>query len=302
MDKSAKKRKFFQRKWSALEICVCLILTVYSLALIALFAWAIMTSFKTQGAYDRDKLFFNTPNAFTFDNYLNVFNGMSSQVPTLEGGMRPVYIEEMFLYSFLYAGGCAFCQTFFTATVAYCTARYKGTVASVIHSIVIITLILPVVGSLASTLQMAYELNLVNNMLGMYVLKVSFNNMYYLIFYALFASMSWEYAESAFIDGASHFTVYFKIMFPLAATLFGTVFLLFFISYWNDYQVPLMFLRNMPTLALGLYGFMLHDHSEFATPTAKIAAGVCVFIPVFAVFVAFRNKIMGNLTEGGIKG
>jgi ABC-type glycerol-3-phosphate transport system permease component len=91
-------------------------------------------------------------------------------------------------------------------------------------------------------------------------------------------------------------------MFPLAATLFGTVFLLFFISYWNDYQVPLMFLRNLPTLALGLYGFMLHDHSEFATPTAKIAAGVCVFIPVFAVFVAFRNKIMGNLTEGGIKG
>ena len=106
---------------------------------------------------------------------------MSSQVPTLEGGMRPVYIEEMFLYSFLYAGGCAFCQAFFTATVAYCTARYKGKVASFIHSIVIVTLILPVVGSLASTLQMAYELNLVNNMFGMYVLKVSFNNMYYLI-------------------------------------------------------------------------------------------------------------------------
>ena len=57
----------------------------------------------------------------------------------------------------------------------------------------------------------------------------------------------------------------------------------------------------MPTLALGLFAFMNVNTSEFATPTAKIAAGVVVFVPIFLLFVIFRNKIMGNLTEGGIK-
>ena len=283
---------------SAFEIILLIVLVLYSLLLLTIFLWAIMTSFKTQLGYDKDKLGFPSP--FTLKNYANVFSGMRVQIPT-DGGTRYVYIEEMLLNSVLYACGSAFCQAFCTATLAYCTVRYKGKAASVIHNIVILSLVLPIVGSLPATLEMAYNLHLVNNILGMYVLKFSFNNMYYLIFYAYFERISWGYAESAFMDGASHFTVYFRIMFPLAAKLFGTVFLLFFISFWNDYQTPLLFLKNMPTVALGLYSFMIVNTSEFATPTAKIAAGVVVFVPIFALFVAFRNKIMGNLTEGGIK-
>lgn len=289
----------FKKKWSALEIVMFIVLFLYSAALITLFVWAFLASFKSQLAYDKDKWSFPWP--FSLKNYVNVFNGMYMSITT-SSGQKPVYIETMFLNSVLYAGGCAFCQTFFTVTVAYCTARYKGIAATIIHNVVIVTLALPIVGSLASTLQMAYALNLVNSMLGMYVLKISFNNMYYLIFYALFDSMSWEYAESAFMDGASHFTVYFKIMLPLASTLFGTIFLMFFIQYWNDYQVPLLFLSRKPTVALGLYAVMLEQAGDLESKSAEIAAGVCVFLPVFAIFVAFRNKIMGNLTEGGIKG
>lgn len=291
------KNKIFGTK-SVFEIILCVILSIYSIALILLFIWAILTSFKTMDGYDIDKLSFPSP--FTLKNYYNVINGMVVQV-SKNKVMTPVYIETMALNSVLYAGGSALFNTFCTATVAYCTAKYKGRAATFIHNMVIVSLILPIVGSLPATLELAYKLKLVNHLYGMYVLKFSFNNMYYLIFYAFFASMSWGYAESAFIDGASHFTVYFRIMLPLAIKLFLTIFLLFFISYWNDYQTPLLFLKNMPTLALGLFAFMNVNTSEFATPTAKIAAGVVVFVPIFLLFVIFRNKIMGNLTEGGIK-
>lgn len=288
----------FRKKRSAFEIILCVFLSLFSLFLIVLFVWAILTSFKTMDGYDMNKLSFPSP--FTFDNYINVINGMGVNVTSVSG-TKKVYMETMALNSVLYAGGCALANTFCTATVAYCTSKYKGTAASIVHNAVIISLILPIVGSLPATLEMAYNLNLVNHLYGMYVLKFSFNNMYYLIFYAFFSSMSWGYAESAFIDGASHFEVYFRIMLPLAIKLFLTIFLLLFISYWNDYQTPLLFLKNMPTLALGLFAFMNVDTSEVATPTAKIAAGVIVFLPIFALFVAFRNKIMGNLTEGGLK-
>lgn len=291
------RKKLFSSK-SVFEIVVFVFLLVYSLALVTLFVWAILTSFKTMDGYDINKLSFPSP--FTLKNYSNVFKGMSVNVAS-KTGVKKVFIESMALNSVLYAGGSAFFNTFCTATVAYCTSRYKGVAATIIHNTVIVSLILPIVGSLPATLQMAYKLKLVNHLYGSYILKFSFNNMYYLIFYAFFSSMSWGYAESAFIDGASHFTVYFRIMLPLAIKLFLTIFLLFFISYWNDYQTPLLFLKNMPTLALGLFAFMNVNTSEFATPTAKIAAGVVVFVPIFTLFVVFRNKIMGNLTEGGIK-
>ncbi len=301
--KTAKKKLFGSK--SVFEIVLFIVLAVYSLALITLLAWALMTSFKTKDAYDLNKLAFPSP--FSFDSYINVIRGMAKGISS-KTGKTYIYIETMALNSVLYAGGCALFNTFCTATVAYCTSRYKGPAASFIHNLVIVSLILPIVGSLPATLEMAHNLKLVNHLYGMYVLKFSFNNMYYLIFFAFFSSMSWGYAESAFIDGASHFTVYFRIMLPLAIKLFLTVFLLFFISYWNDYQTPLMFLKNMPTLALGLFAFMDGDVKkppngvgEYNTIPAQIAAGVIVFAPVFALFVIFRNKIMGNLTEGGIK-
>lgn len=297
--KTAKKKMFSSK--SVFEIVLFIVLAVYSIALITLLLWAVMSSFKTQDAYDIDKLAFPSP--FSFENYSNVLSKMRTYVRT-ESGSKPVYIETMILNSVLYAGGCALFNTFCTATVAYCTAKYKGRAATFIHNLVIVSLILPIVGSLPATLEMAYNLKLVDHLYGMYVLKFSFNNMYYLIFYAFFSSMSWGYAESAFIDGASHFSVYFRIMLPLAIKLFLTIFLLFFISYWNDYQTPLLFLKNMPTLALGLFAFMYNTDdytAKYSTYPTQIAAGVVVFLPIFILFVAFRNKIMGNLTEGGIK-
>jgi len=297
------KKKLFGSK-SVFEIVLFIILAIYSLTLIVLLAWAIMSSFKTSDAYNIDKLAFPSP--FSFESYSNVLEGMMMSVDTREGGKSTVYIETMIMNSVLYAGGCALFNTFCTATVAYCTSRYKGAAASFIHNLVIVSLILPIVGSLPATLEMSYNLKLTNHLYGMYVLKFSFNNMYYLIFYAFFSSMSWGYAESAFMDGASHFTVYFRIMLPLAIKLFLTIFLLFFISYWNDYQTPLLFLRNMPTLALGLFAFMEstsvnQNGMSYNTTPAQIAAGVVVFVPIFTLFIVFRNKIMGNLTEGGIK-
>ena len=121
--------------------------------------------------------------------------------------------------------------------------------------------------------------------------------------YASFKVLPKDYAESAFIDGASEFRVFWNIMLPLVSTMLGAVFLLYFISYWNDYQVPMVFLPSMPTAALALANYTSGKGIEAAAAgiSVQIAGGVLVFIPVFAVFLVFRKKLMGNLTEGGIK-
>jgi ABC-type glycerol-3-phosphate transport system permease component len=212
----------------------------------------------------------------------------------------------MLMTSLAYAGGSALFQTACTVVAAYCTAKYRGAISDFTFNLVLVTIALPIVGGLASMLQVVEELNLYNTMVGMWIMKFGFNSMYYFIFYAAFKSLSWEYAESAFVDGASHFTVFFRIMLPLVMGLTGTVFLLLFIGYWNDFETPYVFME-VPTLAIGLYAVLngwsvdyKGDAADLTVPQ-QIVAGLIVFLPIFVVFLVFRNKIMGNLTEGGIK-
>lgn len=79
-----------------------------------------------------------------------------------------------------------------------------------------------------------------------------------------------------------------------------TVFILLFVQFWNDYQTPWLLLPNYPTAARGLYHYL--NDMQINNVPAQIASGVIIFIPVFTIFVVFRDRIMGNLTEGGIKG
>jgi ABC-type glycerol-3-phosphate transport system permease component len=95
-------------------------------------------------------------------------------------------------------------------------------------------------------------------------------------------------------------------MLPLVANLIGAVFLLLFIAYWNDFETPYVFL-DRPTLSIGLYatlnGWSVNSLGEGTALNwaQKSITGVMVFLPIFIIFIVFRNKIMGNLTEGGIK-
>ena len=283
------------KKFSAFELIMGLVLIVYCAFMIIIFLWALNTSVKSDDNFLADPR--GLTNSFAFENYISAFNNIK-----YKDGIGYKYYETMLLNSVLYAGGSALFQVACTAIVAYCTARYKNVVSTILHYVVIITLILPIIGNTPSMIEIMRELNLYNTMIGSWIMKLGFNNMYYLIFYATFKSLSWEFAESAFLDGANHFTVFFKIMLPLTMTLVGTVFLLYFITYWNDYQVPMLYFPKYRTAAYGLFVVFTTTVDGMAYPNVKIAGAVFIFLPIFIVFMIFKNKIMGNLTEGGIKG
>ena len=283
------------KKFSAFELILGSVLIVYCAFMVIIFLWALNTSIKSDDNFLADPR--GVTNSFAFENYLSAFNNIK-----YKDGLVYKYYETMLLNSVLYAGGCALFQVACTAVVAYCTARYKNVVSTILHYVVIVTLILPIIGNTPSMIEIMRKLNLYNTMFGAWIMKLGFNNMYYLIFYAAFKSLSWEFAESAFLDGANHFTVFFKIMLPLTMTLVGTVFLLYFISYWNDYQVPMLYFPKYRTAAYGLFVVFTSTVDGMAYPPAKIAGAVFIFLPIFIVFMIFKKKIMGNLTEGGIKG
>lgn len=284
---------------SIFEIITFVVLSVFTLTLLTLFVWGVISSFRPHyGVIEEPfKLF----SGFTVDNYKALFTDFY-----FKSGKMIYTIYDLFGSSFLYSFGGALAQTFATAVMAYCTAKYPGKVSTFINYLVIVVTILPIVGNLSSMIIVTRDvLHTYNTMVGAWLMKFGFANVYYFIFYAAFKKIPWDYAEAATMDGASHFRVFFTIMLPLVGTLLGTVFLLNFILYWNDFETPYMFLKSNPTASVGLYGLLNNNgvpEKMASSVPVILGASFAVFLPILILFLCVKNKIMGNLTDGGIKG
>ena len=108
--------------------------------------------------------------------------------------------------------------------------------------------------------------------------------------------------DAAKIDGAGNMQVLLQIAIPLIRNTFFTVFLIYFIQYWNDYQTPLIYLPTYPTIANGMYTVSVTPTQEMSYVPMRITAAIMMLIPILVIFLIFQKRLLGNLTIGGIKG
>ena len=298
-----KKTKYgkLKRRFTVFETVILIVLALYALSMFVLLLWALNTSLKSDDVFYRDALgVLGITTEFKFSNFITAFNYL--KVPgTGSLAQYKISFGEMMFNSVVYSLGCALCQVAATTLVAYCTARYDCKLSRIVHSTVIVVIALPIFGSLASTISILSDLRLYDSWFGAFALKFGFSNMYYLILYEAFKKIPRNFSAAAFIDGASHAQVFFKVMLPMVISLCGAVLLLFFVQYWNDYQDPMQFLPSHPTASYGLYIFMHSYENDISSVPLKVAGGVLTMLPILVIFLCFKEKLMGNLKAGGIK-
>ena len=284
-----------RRKTSSFFIVLFVFLIIYSLLFVGLLVWAMISSFKMPRDFQTNPV--GLPEKIV-NNFAEAIKLYKIQVGGVKG--RPLYamFPQMLYNSVLYSVGCALFNTVVTCLTAYCCARYKYRMSKIVYAVVLITMTIPIVGSLPSQIQVAQTLRIYNTVWGMWLQSATFLGLYFLVFYETFASLPNSFFEAARIDGAGDFSLIFRIALPLAKNVFFTIFLLNFITYWNDYQTPLLFLKSMPVLSYGLY---LITQSNAYVPMIMAAATV-VLAPVVLIFIFANKKLMGNLTVGGVKG
>lgn len=296
MEKAEKKTKM-SHKMDAFEIVLYVIVTIYCLSMIYVLLFGLINSLKDATDYEWNNPFGLPSKEFGwhFDNYAKVLTEF--KVFTLGG--NEVYLMQMFFNSLFYA---VFMSLFCMATqiiTAYAIAKYDFRFKSVLYGVAVVVMLLPIIGSLASEVQMAEAFNFRNNLIGVCIMKCKYPGLYFLVFYATFKGLSWTYAEAAQIDGAGHFKIFIEIMLPLIRSTVFAVFILLFIEYWNDYYTPMVFLPESPTMSYGL--FLFQTDNKASTPV-QLASCLMACLPILVVFVAFKDKIMSNVTMGGIKG
>lgn len=290
--------KVLKTKFSPFTIVLLIVLAAYVLSMFTLIGWALITSFKSPNDFRTNAI--GMPEKFVW-NYTFVYTKFYVSVLT-ESGMEVVYMETMFVYSILYSLGCAFFQTLVPCITAYLCARFNYKFSKIVYTAVIVVMILPIVGSLPAELQMAKNTGLYDSIWGLWIMKANFLGMYFLVFYDGFKGLSMTYTEAAKIDGASNMHILLAIVLPLVKNIFFTVMLVNFIGFWNDYQVPLLYMPSYPTVAYGMYNMANTRENNLSSVPMRMTGAMLMFIPIFTLFLIFQKRLLGNLTVGSIKG
>ncbi len=277
-----------------------IVLIAYTLSLIIPLFWALITSLK-DNLNDFRLNIIGLPKKWMWSNYTFVLQNFYEDVPSADGN-RSVTLAEMFLNTILYSLGCSFFNTLVPCLTAYMCAKFDFKFSNVLYTVVIVTMVLPIVGNLPSEIRVATFFGLYNQIWGLWIMKANFLGLYFLVFYGMFKSQPKAYSEAARIDGAGNFTIMTRISLPLIASTFFTIMIINFIGFWNDYQTPLVYLPSYPTAALGMFRMAKTTLNGLSEVPMRMAAAMLILIPILIVFLCFHKRMLGNLTVGGIKG
>lgn len=278
------------------------ILFCYAALLCFLLFWVLMSSFKSKADFNFHPL--NWPEKFIFSNYKNVLEQLYVPLTIPGVGTKRLYLLQLFGNSLIYAVGATVISILTHAMVAYVVAKYRFFLRNAIYTVAVLVMIIPIVNSLPSELAIMRKIGFYDNILGLILMKGSFTGINFLILHATFSGISWEYAEAARMDGASNAKIMFRIMFPMASTTMTILALTSFIGFWNDWTSTMVYMPSYPTAAYALYNFQNSNINIIATggvPYVLCACGI-VMLPILAVFILFRNRLMGEFAVGGIKG
>ncbi len=294
-----RKNGAIKEGFSPLTIVMAVILGMYCLVLAIWLVWALLTSLKNPNDFLGNK--YGLPNPWYFDNFAYVIYEYKVE-KLIDGVSTVISTGDMILNSVLYSVGSAFVATLVPCITAYLCARYKYKFSKIIYSTVLVCMVIPIVGSQASELQIVIKMGIYDHMFGMWILKSGFLGLYFLVFHEVFLSIPNAYGEAAEIDGASDFCIMTRISLPLAKNTFFTVLLIMFVTYWNDFQTPMLYLPTHPTISEALYWIKSSSFNYFAKMPVKMAAPMMFLLPVLIIFLCFHKRLLGNLTVGGVKG
>lgn len=311
------KKRAIKTEWNPVIIVIMIVLVIYLITFMVPLLWGLMTSFKSPDEFEfpisnvlgLPTSEWSNAEMFRFQNYTKVFQFLNIETTMSyysNGNKISHYVNagfgQLLINTVLYAGVGSLIMAFVPALVAYLCAKYKYKFSSVIYGAALFQMIVPVVGAYPSELTLLRTLNIYDNIFGNWIQKLSFCGTYFFVYLAFFKGLSDTYQEAAEIDGASQTRIMFQINMPLALTMMGTVALIQFINLWNDYMTPLLYLPTFPTLSYGIYHITLKNtNPELSSVPRRVTGCMFLAIPAFIIFVALRNKLMTNLSMGGIK-
>lgn len=283
------KIKKYSRGSAVLIWAVVIYLVLYSISVIFPIYWTVVNSLKTPYAFFEDP--FWLPSEWIWENYIEAFSLKAKGQTILDMALSNVIIT---VPSVVFVD-------IFSAFAAYVFARYLVRFGSFFYKFVLVIGMLPLSASMPAMYNFLRSVGMYDQYIGIIFINSGGFGFYMLLMYDHFLGISWEYAESAQMDGANDFQIFFRIMLPQARLMLFAIAAMLFAPLWSDYTNIYLYLPSHPNLGVGLKLFTDNMESQNKWPQL-FAAMLITTVPV-ALFTMFLNyKILDMRIETGIKG
>jgi len=293
MFKTLPRKKPVANKLSISEkivrIFVFILFVVFAFSYAYLVFWCFYTGGRDANEISKNAFAFTE---FSFKSYGEVFTLFVDE----NGNNFFDMLLNSLYFSFL---GPLLC-IFVSCQLAYVTSKYKFFGAGGIFFIVLVVITLPVYGTQTALYKLLYDIGFTNSRL-MILTSLNGFSIYYMYFYAFFKNLSWTYAEAAEIDGANEWQIFYRVMLPQSAAMFGSLFLMLWIQDWNSYQSALIFMPQLPTLSVGIYNFKTTMEYSGGRNDLLYAACFLSILPPLVLYIICNKKMITNVSIGGIK-
>jgi len=225
--------------------------------------------------------------------------------PTLEN-FKTAFTSRNFVTALLnsvrVAMATSILVTTLTAMMAYSFARFDFPGKNIIFYGVLAMMMVPTMMLIIPQFLLTKRLGLLNSLTGL-VLVYSAGAMAFNMFLlrGFFEGLPRELEESALIDGANHFTIFTRIMVPLAMPALSTVAVFSFLGAWDEYVWALTVLTDVQkrTLPVAIANFRGVHSTDWGL---IFAASLTAVIPTVVIFVFFQRYFVQGITTGAVKG
>lgn len=264
-----------------------LILVLVSLAFLLPLIWMITSSLKnTNEVFSTNWQWL--PEVWRWDNYITVWTDP-------EVSMLSAYANTAFI-----TVASTLVQLAVASLAAYAFAKINFKGKGVVFGLFLTTMMMPAEVTIVPRFILFKTVGLYNNLWAI-ILPHFFNATAIFLLRQFYMGLPDDLMEAAKIDGAGHPRIFAQILMPLTKSSLISLMVLSFISCWNEYMAPLIFLvkTNLYTISQVIRWYMLDDLQRY---DLNMAAANSAIIPVVILFIFCQKYFVEGIATSGVKG
>lgn len=272
------------------SVLYVLIMIIIALVFAFPLIWMVVSSFKNDAQIFTDissfKAFYLTSlNSDVFFNYKEVLNKLP--------------IVKAMCNSFFYIAIIIMCSLVVNSMAGYAFARLNFPKKNLIFAALLSLMIIPAQTVMLPQYSIIYKLGWTNSYLGLIIPAIA-SPLYIFLFRQNFMGIPESIEEAARLDGASRARTFFQLIVPLAKPVYGTVTILTFIAFWNDFVWPVMVISDTEkqTIQMALSNLFSIQPVNYGNVMAGLTF---VTIPVLIIFLAMQKYYVQGIASTGAK-
>ena len=264
-------------------IVVSLIAVLFVVPLV----WMVLSSLKTAPEVFA-RPFHWLPARVQWQNYATVW--MNEEASMLRAFANTLYIA---LFSIIG-------QMFISSLAAYSFAKINFKGKQVVFMLFLSSMMVPSQLTIIPRFMLFKTIGLYNNLWAI-ILPAFFGATSIFMLRQFYMGLPNDLIEAAKIDGAGHLRIFLRIMLPLTKAALMSLIILAFISSWNEYMAPLIFLvkKELYTVSQNIQWYMLDAFKEH---NLTMAAATSAIVPVVILFIVGQKYFVEGIATSGVKG